>query len=108
MHSIRIIIFSILLAVSGAVFALNIQQVKQQGLAGETDKGYVVAIKTPSKDIKELIDSVNAKRKEQYEKLAPQASMSLADFGRYAGKKAIEKTPAGQRVQIKGKWVVKK
>ncbi|MBV6269784.1 DUF1318 domain-containing protein, partial [Pseudomonas aeruginosa] len=42
-----------------------------------------------------------------YQKVANSSGASLADVEAMAGKKAMEKTPAGQYVQVGGKWVKK-
>ncbi|GJL83638.1 MAG: hypothetical protein DHS20C01_32720 [marine bacterium B5-7] len=93
---------SILMPLSA--YALDIGQVKQQGVAGETDSGYVAAVGAASDEVKKLIDSINAKRRAAYEKLARQNSVPMSEVEKAAAKKAIDKTPAGQKVRIGGKW----
>lgn len=46
-------------------------------------------------------------RRAEYQKVANSSGASLADVEAMAGKKAMEKTPAGQYVQVGGKWVKK-
>ncbi|PBD27392.1 hypothetical protein CLM86_11755, partial [Pseudomonas aeruginosa] len=50
---------------------------------------------------------INAARRAEYQKVANSSGASLADVEAMAGKKAMERTPAGQYVQVGGKWVKK-
>ncbi|MGB5686132.1 MAG: YdbL family protein [Candidatus Electrothrix sp.] len=85
------------------VFALELQDAKTQGLVGETPSGYLEAVKaTP--EAGQLIKEINAKRKTHYQKIAKKNKTPLSTVEEMAGKKAMEKTPAGQYVKVGGKW----
>ena len=84
-------------------FALDLDQAKQQGLVGETNSGYLAAVK-PSGDVDALVSSVNGKRKAHYQKIAQQNGITLEQVEARAGLKAIEKTPAGQFVNTGAGW----
>jgi len=85
------------------IFALELAAAKSQGLVGETPAGYLEVVKAnPEAD--KLIKEINAKRKTHYEKIAKKNKTPLATVEERAGKKAMEKTPAGQYVKVGGKW----
>lgn len=85
------------------IFALELPDAKSQGLVGETPTGYLEVVKkNPEAD--KLIKEINAKRKAHYEKIAKKNKTPLSTVEEMAGKKAMEKTPAGQYVKVGGKW----
>ena len=84
-------------------FALELGQAKQDGLVGETNSGYIAAVKS-SADVDALVKSINGQRKAQYQKIAKENGISLEAVEARAGLKAIEKTPAGQFVNTGAGW----
>lgn len=83
--------------------ALDLQTAKAQGLVGETLTGYLEAVKaTP--EVQNLVNSINAKRKAEYQTIAKRNNTSLQAVEQLAGKKAIEKTPPGQYIKVGGSW----
>ena len=78
---------------------------KAQGLVGEQADGYLGVVSN-SGQAADIAAQINARRAE-YQKVANSSGASLADVEAMAGKKAMEKTPAGQYVQVGGKWVKK-
>ncbi|MCI5150468.1 MAG: DUF1318 domain-containing protein [Candidatus Electrothrix sp. MAN1_4] len=87
-------------------FALELSDAKAQGLVGETPTGYLDVVKASSK-AKQLIKEINAKRKIHYQQIAKKNKTPLSAVEKLAGKKALEKTPAGQYIKVGGKWVKK-
>ncbi|NQX88622.1 MAG: YdbL family protein [Halioglobus sp.] len=83
--------------------ALDLEQAKRKGLVGETDSGYIAAIK-PSADIDTLVANINSQRKAQYKKIADKNGISLQAVEARAGLKAIEKTPSGELVNTGAGW----
>lgn len=84
-------------------FALDLQTAKAKGLVGETLTGYLAPVKaTP--EVQQLVKTINAKRKAQYKKIAQRNGTTLQTVEQLAGKKAIEKTPAGQFIKVNGGW----
>ncbi|WP_263145941.1 DUF1318 domain-containing protein [Pseudomonas sp. RIT-PI-AD] len=81
-------------------------QAKQSGQVGEQPDGYlgVVAGDTQGAEIARLI---NEARRGEYQRLAKDNGLQLGDVEALAGQKALEKTPAGQYIQVNGKWVRK-
>lgn len=95
-----------MMLVCGSVFALDLQTAKEQGLVGETDTGYLGAVKS-SPEVAALIVDINAQRKAEYQRIAKQNGIAVSDVEKLAAKKAITKTPAGGHVNIGGDWRIK-
>jgi uncharacterized protein YdbL (DUF1318 family) len=88
-------------------YALDLGQAKAQGLVGETPNGYLAAVKPASPAVQQLINSINAQRKARYQEIAKKTGSPLNFVEQQTGKKVIDQTPAGQYVQVGGKWVKK-
>ena len=86
------------------VMAIDLQTAKAKGLVGETPTGYLAPVSSPTPEIKQLIDSINTKRKAEYQKVATQNSTSLQAVELLAGKKTNEKSAPGHYVKIGGAW----
>ncbi len=104
-HLISLLALSLLLICQPAV-ALDLQAAKAQGLVGETATGYLAPVK-PGPEVQKLVDSINARRKAHYQKISTRNKTSLGTVEKLAGKKAIEKTPAGQFIFVGGHWTQK-
>ena len=78
---------------------------KAQGLVGEQADGYLGVVSNSGQA--DIAAQSNAARRAEYQKVANSSGASLADVEAMAGKKAMERTPAGQYVQVGGKWVKK-
>jgi len=86
-----------------AAWALTLDEAKQAGLVGEDASGYIAAVSAkPSKDVKALVDDINARRRTEYERIAAANGISVEDVEKLAGKKAIEKSPAGDYIRLPG------
>jgi uncharacterized protein YdbL (DUF1318 family) len=99
---VTLLVFGMLL-MAGPAMALDLQGAKGQGLVGETATGYLAAVQA-SPEVQQLIGTINGKRKAYYQQISKRNNTSLAAVEQLAGKKAIEKTPAGQFVLLGGKW----
>ncbi len=87
------------------VFAVDLQQVKSEGLVGEQLNGYLGVVDAKANaGVRELIADINTKRKAKYESIAVQNSTSLETVELLAGKKAVEKTQAGNYIQTAAGW----
>ena len=103
-HKILKVLFVGLLLVNAAcVFAGDLQQAKSAGLVGEQLNGYLGTVSSDA-EARALIADINAKRKAKYESIADQNSASLETIELLAGKKAIEKTQAGNYIQTATGW----
>ncbi|MHA7924621.1 MAG: YdbL family probable chaperone protein [Marinobacter sp.] len=107
--------FALVLAfgISASVLAMGLDEakqkldsVKQQGLVGETPTGYLDVVRAEGQ-AKEVVDAINSARRDEYKRIAEKHDIPVTQVETVAGKKAIEKTPAGQYVQMGGKWVKK-
>ena len=75
-----------LMLLSAPLFAVDLQSAKQQGLVRETPSGYLRAVKSSS-EVKALVSSVNAKRKQHYSRISKKTGASLKEVERSAGAK---------------------
>lgn len=103
----------LLLSLSLPVVALDLNQAmsalgdaKTSGLLGEMPNGYLGVVK-PEGQAAEIARLINQARRAEYQKLASQNGIALADVEAIAGQKAIDKTPAGQYIQVQGRWLRK-
>ncbi len=101
------LIFSLIF--SGQLFAANLTAAKAAGLIGEQANGYIGIVKKAPDEVRDLVKSVNQKRKARYKKIAISKKLSLNDVAKIGGKKAIEKTKSGNFVKKVGEgWTRKK
>ncbi|AKV97452.1 hypothetical protein SAMN04487869_10281 [Marinobacter sp. DSM 26671] len=107
--------FALVLAfgISASVLAMGLDEakqkldsVKQQGLVGETPTGYLEVVRAEGQ-AKEVVEAINSARRDEYKRIAEKHNIPVTQVETVAGKKAIEKTPSGQYVQMGGKWVKK-
>ena len=111
MHFIRTIqqfisVMSLSLLMALPAFALDLSQAKSSGQVGETNTGYIAAIKT-SEEVDALVANINSQRKAQYQKIAKKNGISLQQVEARAGVKALEKTPTGEYINTGTGWQVK-
>ena len=87
--------------------ALSLKEAKTQGLVGEQLNGYLGVIKA-SPETKNLVTSINEKRKTHYKKIAKKNAISVNDVAKLAAEKAISSAKKGQYIQNKnGEWIKK-
>ncbi|MGI9500346.1 MAG: YdbL family protein [Geminicoccaceae bacterium] len=87
-----------------AVDAGPLDDAKAAGLVGERADGYVGAV-TGDAGIQGLIDEINAGRRAKYAEIASKRGAPVDAVAVIAGKKLIERVPAGQYVMgSDGKW----
>jgi uncharacterized protein YdbL (DUF1318 family) len=108
-------VFALVLAfgASTSVFAMELTEakqkldtVKQQGLVGETPTGYLDVVSGDGQ-AGDVVEAINNARRDEYKRIAEKHDIPVTQVETVAGKKAIEKTPGGQYVQLNGKWVKK-
>ena len=85
-------------------YGLELKDAKVRGLVGETTTGYLAPVKSANQAVKDLVSSINSKRKQHYQGIAKKNKTSLQAVEQLAGKKAIAKTPAGQYVNDGRGW----
>jgi uncharacterized protein YdbL (DUF1318 family) len=101
------------LGLSPPVLALDLSQAsaalgqaKASGQVGEKPTGYLGVI-VPGGQAAEIARLINEARRAEYQQVAKKNAISLGDVEALAGKKAMDKTPAGQFIQSGGQWVKK-
>ncbi len=99
-----IMVLLLVLGYTLPAFGIDLHTAKARGLVGETATGYLAPVKPPTPEIKKLVDTINAKRRQQYTAIARRNKTSLQAVELLAGKKAIEKTPPGYFIRINGGW----
>jgi len=109
----RYFICCALLSFSLPLMAMTLQQAmsnlgdaKAQGVVGEKPDGYLGVVNN-SNDAAEIVKLINEARQAQYQRLAKDNNIAIADVQAMAGQKAIEKTPSGQYIQVNQKWAKK-
>lgn len=92
------------LTLNDAMSALG--DAKASGQLGELPTGYVGVVQ-PGGQADEIARLINQARLTEYQRLARENGIQLGDVEAIAGKKALEKTPSGQYIQLNGKWMRK-
>jgi uncharacterized protein YdbL (DUF1318 family) len=87
-------------------FALELDEAKAAGLVGETNMGYIAAVK-PSAEVDALVVSINTQRKVYYQEIASKNGITLQAVEARAGLKAIEKTGPGGYINTGDGWLQK-
>lgn len=96
-----------LLAMGSAAYALDLDSAKAQGLVGERRDGYLGVI-SGGGEAQSLVSSINAKRKEEYARIAAANKQPIATVEKLAAAKAIQMTKPGHFVMdAGGNWVKK-
>lgn len=87
--------------------ALTLTQAREQGLVGETQSGYLAAVKQ-NKETAALVQKINQARTDSYQQLAESNNIPVDEVAKLAGKKLIAKAQPGEYVQgINGQWMRK-
>ncbi|MFI8747292.1 YdbL family protein [Pseudomonas sp. NPDC077186] len=101
------------LCLSLPAHALNLNQAmsalgtaKASGQLGEQPNGYLGVVK-PDGQAEEIARLINQARRAEYQKVAKDNGIALSDVEAIAGKKAIDRTPQGQFIQLNGQWLKK-
>lgn len=92
------------LDLNGAMSSLP--QAKAAGLLGEQPNGYLGVVNNQG-NAGEIASLINQARKAEYQRLARDNKLQLPDVETMAGKKALEKTPAGHYIMVNGRWIKK-
>jgi uncharacterized protein len=96
---------ALLLALCASAGAMDLNQAKSAGLVGETLEGYVGLVNPSAPpEVTAMVNDVNARRRAEYQRIAQQNGIALAEVEALAAKKAIEKTRSGGWVRLNGEW----
>jgi len=94
-------------AMAFSAWAISLSDAKQQGLVGEMPNGYLGMV-VDNAEAKNLVASVNKKRKSIYIKLARKNKITMQQVTVLAGKKSLAKTQSGHLIKnAAGQWVKK-
>jgi uncharacterized protein YdbL (DUF1318 family) len=90
---------------AGAAFAADLDQAKGDGLVGERADGYLGLVRSDAApDVVEMVKSVNAKRRAEYQRIASENDLTIEEVQALAGRKAMERTAAGHWIMRDGGW----
>jgi uncharacterized protein YdbL (DUF1318 family) len=85
--------------------AQSADDLKRQGLAGETLEGYLVA---RDNSVAARVEQINADRRQLYQQRAAQEGVSVEQIGKIYARQIIESSPPGTWYQSSsGQWVQK-
>lgn len=84
----------------------RLESAKSEGQVGETAAGYLGVV-SPGGEVSGIVEAINKARRDEYARIAEKHDIPVSQVEAVAGKKALEKTPAGQYIQRDGKWVRK-
>jgi uncharacterized protein len=93
------------LLLGGTAHAGELDAAIRSGAVGETARGYVAPVSSPTASVTRLINSINAKRREKYQSLARKHNTPLSQIESVVGKRLMERAPAGTYIQdSSGAW----
>ena len=100
-----ILAFGLLLLLQNA-WAIDIRDAKAQGLVGEANTGFIVALQSPaSAEVRALVADVNAKRKARFAGTAKKTGATTAQVAYRFYELAVQRTAPGHYYQTAdGKW----
>lgn len=87
-------------------FAISLDDAKAKGLVGERLDGYIGAVSSsPDAETAALVNNINRKRKEEYQKIAAKNGQPLAVVEKLAAGKLIERVQSGMyHMTPAGSW----
>ncbi|MFN4089028.1 MAG: YdbL family protein [Alphaproteobacteria bacterium] len=110
-----ILVLACILALGGGVSPgvaqdeeLHLRDGRAKGVVGETARGYVAPVGTPTPEITQLVNRVNAARRQRYEQVARETGTPLPDVEVLAAQKIFERLPSGAFVQSPSGWTPKR
>jgi len=96
----------LLLAAAPSARALDLETAKASGWVGERIDGFIGQVdpNAPAA-VKQLVQEINARRKQKYTEIAAQNGTAFDAVAALAGAKLIERSPPGQYVMAAdGRW----
>ena len=97
------------LLLAGPVWAVTLQEAKDQGLVGEQRDGYVGLVAgTAAAEVRDLVRDVNDERRRRYEQIARDNGITVEQVAAVAWERAVQATRSGHYLQDEnGRWVRK-
>ncbi|MGE3714349.1 MAG: YdbL family protein [Alphaproteobacteria bacterium] len=109
-HSAKPFVASLLaglLLIIAPAAAVTLDDARSRGLVAEKLDGYVAAI-NKSADVASLVEDINARRADEYTRIAKQNGQSVAVVGKLAAPKIIGGLPKGALYEAEnGAWVTR-
>lgn len=91
----------VLLLLAGSAQALELSELKADGVVGERADGYLGLVEPEvAADVAELVADINSRRKAEYQRIAAENELPLEKVEALAGKKTLGKTEAGHWIYI--------
>jgi len=84
--------------------APKIEALKDKGVIGETDEGYVDFVKGKDAEASAVVDPENADRKTVYNIIAKDTGESVDKVARQAAQKRFDHAKPGEWMKISGTW----
>lgn len=105
MRASTILLFCLVLLAWPAL-AQSLDGAKADGLVGERIDGYVGVVPGEAPpEIREMVEEINAQRRQRYAEVADQRGVAVEAVAQIAGEKLIERAPSGQFVAgADGRW----
>ncbi len=92
---------------AGPALALTLDEARASGQVGEMPNGYVGVVRS-GPGVQDLVDSINARRREHYKEIADEEGAPMAAVEQRAGARLIERAGSGEFVMnAGGAWVQK-
>jgi uncharacterized protein YdbL (DUF1318 family) len=93
------------LLAAGPANADALDDALRSGKIGETQRGYIAPVTTPSPAITKTVNDINQRRRDKYRAIARQNNMTLGQIEAIVGKRIIERAAAGTYFKdAQGKW----
>ncbi|ANT65007.1 hypothetical protein Ptc2401_01234 [Prosthecochloris sp. CIB 2401] len=89
---------------ASAAMAMDIDTARQQGLAGETDSGYLAVPPNAAGDAMPIITTVNEQRRAEYTRIATRNGIAAEVVGTMMFEKIYPTLAPGTWVRINGSW----
>ena len=102
---LRFALLSLTLVLGAQALGADLDQSKRDGLVGERADGYLgLVLENAPADVVALVQDVNGKRREEYQRIAADNNLTMEQVQALAGKKTIERTRAGDWILLNGGW----
>ncbi|NIY46538.1 YdbL family protein [Cedecea colo] len=96
-----------ILMFSQPLWAITLNEARQQGRVGETLSGYIAPVRQ-DKETLALVKSINEARASRYQQLADSNNISVDEVAKLAGQKLVTRAQPGEYVRgINGQWMRK-
>ena len=94
------------LLLAAPVWAITLQEAKEQGLVGEQRDGYVGLVAgTAATEVRDLLSEVNEERRRRYEQIARDNGITVEQVAALAWERAVQATRSGHYLQDEnGRW----